>query len=139
MIVCLDIVGVENEEQGILIRDVIEQSLDTLMPMRRNPVFIDCHIALDEDMGEAEALIHQEADDTFFLAIAQSSLEGDTDDLITLLIHEMVHIRQYIRKQITDNSYNNFEEYIKLPYEQEAYRLQEELLDEIKAKVFTTS
>lgn len=136
MIVCLDIVGVENEEQGILIRDVIEQSLDTLMPKRRNPVFIDCHIALDKDMGDAEAMIHQEAEDTFFLAIAQSSLENSTDDLVTLLIHEMVHVRQYIRKQITDKPYNNYEEYIKLPYEQEAYRLQEETLDEIKAKVF---
>jgi len=136
MVVCLDIVGVENEEQGILIRDVIEQSLDTLMPRRRNPVFIDCHIALDKDMGQAEAMIHQEAEDTFFLAISQSALDGPTDDLVTLLIHEMVHVRQYIRKQITDNPYNNFEEYIKLPYEQEAYRLQEEMLDEIKAKVF---
>tara|TARA_E500000318_G_scaffold101336_1_gene104756 strand:- start:6094 stop:6510 length:417 start_codon:yes stop_codon:yes gene_type:complete len=136
MFVCLDIVGVENEEQGILIRDVIEQSLETLMPRRRNPVFIDCHIALDKDMGETEAMIHEEADDTFFLAISQSALEGPTDDLVTLLIHEMVHVRQYIRKQITNMPYNSFEEYIKLPYEQEAYRLQEEMLDEIKAKVF---
>ena len=136
MIVCLDLVGVENEEQGILIRDVIEQSLEALMPRRRNPVFIDCHIALDKDMGEAEAMIHQEADDTFFLAIAQSALDSPTDDFVTLLIHEMVHVRQFIRKQITDKPYNNFEEYIRLPYEQEAYRLQEEMLDEIKAKVF---
>jgi hypothetical protein len=136
MIVCLDIVGLKNKEQGVLIRDVIEQSLDTLMPKRRNPVFIDCHIALDKDMGDAEAMIHQEAEDTFFLSIAQSSLENSTDDLVTLLIHEMVHVRQYIRKQITDKPYNNFEEYIKLPYEQEAYKLQEEMLDEIKAKVF---
>jgi hypothetical protein len=136
MFICLDIVGVENKEQGILIRDVIEQSLETLMPRRRNPVFIDCHIALDKDMGEAEAMIHQEGDDSFFLAIAQSALESSTDDLVTLLIHEMVHVRQYIRKQITNQPYNNFEEYIRLPYEQEAYRLQEELLDEIKAKVF---
>ena len=136
MFICLDIVGVENEEQGILIRDVIEQSLETLMPRRRNPVFIDCQIALDKDIGEAEAMIHQEGDDSFFLAIAQSALESSTDDLVTLLIHEMVHVRQYIRKQITNQPYNNFEEYIRLPYEQEAYRLQEELLDEIKAKVF---
>lgn len=136
MIVCLDIVGVNNEEQGLLIRDVIEQSLATLMPRRRNPIFIDCHIALDEDMGDAEAMIHQEADDTFFLAISESALKGPTDDIVTLLIHEMVHVRQYIRKQITDKPYNNFEEYIRLPYEQEAYKLQEELLHEIKAKVF---
>ena len=106
------------------------------MPKRRNPIFIDCHIALDEDMGDAEAMIHQEAEDTFFLAIAQTALEGPTDDLVTLLIHEMVHVRQYIRKQIKEKPYNNFDEYIKLPYEQEAYRLQEEMLDEIKAKIF---
>lgn len=136
MYVCLDIVGITDENQGILIKDVIEQSLVTLMPRRKNPIFIDIAIALEEDMGSAEAMIHQEEENTFFLAISKSSLEGPTDDLVTLLIHEMVHVRQYIRKQITDEPYNNFEEYIKLPYEIEAYKLQEELLDEIKEKVF---
>lgn len=136
MYVCLDIVGISNENQGILIRDVIEQSLTTLMPKRRNPIFIEIEIALDEDLGDAEAMIHQEDENTFFLVISKSSIEGPTDDLVTLLIHEMVHVRQYIRKQITDEPYNNFEEYLKLPYEIEAYKLQEDLLDEIKEKVF---
>lgn len=136
MYVCLDIIGITDENQGILIRDVIEQSLTTLMPKRRNPIFIEIEIALDEDLGDAEAMINQEDDDSFFLAIKKSSLEGPTDDLVTLLIHEMVHVRQFIRKQITEQPYNNFEEYIKLPYEIEAYKLQEELLDEIKEKVF---
>lgn len=136
MYVCLDIIGISDENQGILIRDVIEQTLATLMPKRRNPIFIEIEIALDEDLGDAEAMINQEEDDSFFLAIKKSVLEGPTDDLVTLLIHEMVHVRQYIRKQITEQPYNNFEEYIKLPYEIEAYKLQEELLDEIKEKVF---
>lgn len=136
MIVGIDIVGITEKEQGVLIKDVIEQSLDTLMPKRKNPIFIDVEIALDDDLGDAEAMIHQEDDDTFFLAISQSALEGPTDDLVTLLIHEMVHVRQFIRKQITDQPYNNFEEYISLPYEIEAYKLQEELLDEIKEKIF---
>tara|TARA_B100002019_G_C21239915_1_gene584935 strand:- start:600 stop:1016 length:417 start_codon:yes stop_codon:yes gene_type:complete len=136
MIVGIDIVGITEKEQGVLIKDVVEQSLATLMPKRKNPIFIDIEIALDEDLGDAEAMIHQEDDDTFFLAISQSALEGPTDDLVTLLIHEMVHVRQYIRKQITDQPYNNFEEYISLPYEIEAYKLQEELLDEIKEKIF---
>jgi len=136
MIVGIDIVGITEKEQGVLIKDVVEQSLATLMPRRKNPIFIDIEIALDEDLGDAEAMIHQEDDDTFFLAISQSALEGPTDDLVTLLIHEMVHVRQYIRKQITDQPYNNFEEYISLPYEIEAYKLQEELLDEIKEKIF---
>lgn len=136
MYVCLDIVGISDENQGILIRDVIEQSLTTLMPKRRNPIFIEIEIALDEDLGDAEAMINQEDDDSFFLAIRKSSLQGPTDDLVTLLIHEMVHVRQFIRKQITEQPYNNFEEYLKLPYEIEAYKLQEELLDEIKEKIF---
>ena len=136
MYVCLDIIGITDENQGILIRDVIEQSLTTLMPKRRNPIFIEIEIALDEDLGDAEAMINQEDDDSFFLVIKRSALEGPTDDLVTLLIHEMVHVRQFIRKQITEQPYNNFEEYIKLPYEIEAYKLQEELLDEIKEKVF---
>lgn len=135
MIVCLDIIGVEKEEQGILIRDVIEQALQVLMPRRRNPIFIDLHIALDEDLDDAEAMIHQEEDDTFFLAVKQSALDGPEDDLITLLIHEMVHVRQYCRKEITETeSYNNYDEYMKQPHEVEAYRLQEELLDEVKKK-----
>ena len=128
MIVCLDIVGVENEEEGILIRDVIEQSLDSLMPRRRNPIFIDCHIALDEDMGAAEAMIHQEAEDTFFLAIAQSALEGPTDDLVTLLIHEMVHVRQSERGEKMDFTLD----YLDRPFEQEAYKLQESMLQKYK-------
>ena len=132
----MEIVGITEKEQGVLIKDVVEQSLATLMPKRKNPIFIDIEIALDEDLGDAEAMIHQEDDDTFFLAISQSALEGPTDDLVTLLIHEMVHVRQFIRKQITDQPYNNFEEYISLPYEIEAYKLQEELLDEIKEKIF---
>jgi len=136
MYICLDIVGITDENQGVLIKDVIEQTLTTLMPRRKNPIFIDVEIALDEDLGSAEAMINQEDNDSFFLAISRSALEGPTDDLVTLLIHEMVHVRQYIRKQITDQPYNNFEEYLKLPYEIEAYKLQEELLDEIKEKVF---
>lgn len=136
MFVGIDIVGITEKEQGVLIKDVIEQSLATLMPKRKNPIFIDIEIALDDDLGDAEAMIHQEDDDTFFLAISQSALEGPTDDLVTLLIHEMVHVRQFIRKQITNQPYNNFEEYISLPYEIEAYKLQEELLDEIKKKIF---
>ncbi len=135
MIVCLDIVGVEKEEQGILIRDVIEQALQVLMPRRRNPIFIDLHIALDEDLKDAEAMIHQEADDTFFLAVKQSALDGPEDDFITLLIHEMVHVRQFCRREIIESeTYNNYDEYMKQPHEVEAYRLQEELLNEVKKK-----
>ena len=135
MFVCLDIVGVENEKQGLLIRDVIEQSLETLLPRRRNPIFIDLHIALNKDMDGSDALIHEEEDGFYFLALNKNVLRKSKDYLITTLIHEMVHVRQFIRKQIKDTSYNTLDEYLSLPHEIEAYNLQEELLDEIKEAV----
>ena len=51
------------------------------------------------------------------------------------LAHEMVHVRQFCRREITESeTYNNYDEYMKQPHEVEAYRLQEELLDEVKKK-----
>ena len=47
MYVCLDIIGISDENQGILIRDVVEQTLATLMPRKRNPIFIEIYISLD--------------------------------------------------------------------------------------------
>ena len=47
----------------------------------------------------------------------------------------MVHVRQFCRREITESeTYNNYDEYMKQPHEVEAYRLQEELLDEVKKK-----
>lgn len=135
MIVCLDIVGITNQKQGILIRNVIESALDTLVPRRRKPIFIDVHVAKDEDMDGTEALIHQEENGFFFLALNEIMFTKEEDDLITCLIHEMVHVRQFLRREINEsNHYNNFEEYMNQPHELEAYRLQEELLDEVKEK-----
>ena len=103
MIVCLDIIGVEKEEQGILIRDVIEQALQVLMPRRRNPIFIDLHIALDEDLDDAEAMIHQEEDDTFFLdkPAAQVYLQ-----FLQLSYHKFeAHLHQYKYRKFYQCSY----------------------------------
>ena len=66
------------------------------------------------------------------------------DDLITLVMHEFVHIKQYLRKELCfkfDNrswTYNAFFKgrnvnklkYYDKPYEKEAYRLQEKLYKE---------
>lgn len=66
------------------------------------------------------------------------------DDLITLVMHEFVHIKQYLRKELYfkfDNrsrTYNTFFKgrnvnklkYYDQPYEKEAYRLQEKLYKE---------
>ena len=54
MIICVDIVGVSKPEQGLVIRDTLEQALLHLLPRRRLPILIDCHIALKEDPSYKE-------------------------------------------------------------------------------------
>ena len=54
------------------------------------------------------------------------------DDFVTAIFHELVHVKQYIYGQMDDYSYKNYEEYINHPIEKEAYKLQEELLDQWK-------
>tara|TARA_B100001115_G_scaffold107817_1_gene79531 strand:+ start:82 stop:504 length:423 start_codon:yes stop_codon:yes gene_type:complete len=63
-------------------------------------------------------------------------------ELVTAVFHEMVHLRQYERNQLTDNGFtkgwggeeyifvwSTIEEYKAFPWEEEAYRLQETLFE----------
>ena len=62
-------------------------------------------------------------------------LKGDI--LITTVFHEMIHVRQGVRKQyqnINNASYKTYDEYMKLPWEIEAYQLQEVMLKEWNKK-----
>ena len=56
-------------------------------------------------------------------------LQGD--DFLTTVFHEMVHVKQGVRKewQFNEVSYKTDEEYRNLPWEVEAYRVQEEILE----------
>lgn len=69
----------------------------------------------------------------------------DEDDLLTALWHEMVHVRQTESGQLKDNGvlkswkgeeyinmFSTVDEYMALPWEKEAYILQEELLEKWK-------
>ena len=52
------------------------------------------------------------------------------DNFLTTIFHEMVHVKQYVRKELYSecNFYKTRDEYLNLPWEVEAYRVQEELL-----------
>jgi hypothetical protein len=52
----------------------------------------------------------------------------DIEEMITTICHEMVHVKQYIRNELGINDNNDGQNYFDLPYEQEAYKLQEILL-----------
>ena len=55
----------------------------------------------------------------------------DLEDFITTIFHEMVHVKQYVRKELFSecNFYDSHEEYMNLPWEVEAYEMQEVLLE----------
>lgn len=57
---------------------------------------------------------------------------GLGDDFTTTIFHEMVHVKQLVyREFFTEcNFYSSHEEYMNLPWEIEAYELQEVLLEQ---------
>ena len=60
----------------------------------------------------------------------------EEDDFITAIFHELVHVKQYIRKEPMERVKFpiTWEEYINLPEEKEAFKLQEELFLKWKHK-----
>ena len=58
----------------------------------------------------------------------------DYDDFVSCIFHEMVHVKQYIRKELYPECvfWKTREEYLNLPWEIEAYDKQEVLLKKWK-------
>ena len=56
------------------------------------------------------------------------------EDLCVTICHEMVHVKQYVRKELYSevNFYKSREEYLNLPWEKEAYEKQEVLFSKWK-------
>tara|TARA_R110002153_G_scaffold29711_14_gene91248 strand:+ start:8884 stop:9378 length:495 start_codon:yes stop_codon:yes gene_type:complete len=137
MIIDLEIIGIKNKDDGFLIRDTIEQALLTLLPRCKKLITINVEIALDKDMKDTKALVHLEDDNEFVIALNENVLKTKKDVILTLC-HECVHIKQHISKdylQIDGNFIKfkneivdlNLTKYTELPWEKEAYKLEEEL------------
>jgi len=103
-----------------------------LMPRIRN-CLVDIEIKKIKD-ADGYCL---ESNDRIFEVEIDSRLKGD--DLLTCVFHEMVHVKQGVRGELKDVSYIakkwKGEEYLNLvydvqhPWEEEAYRLQEVMLE----------
>jgi len=86
-----------------------------------------------------------DCDDRYFELEIDSRLKGD--DLLTCVFHEMVHVKQGVRNELKDINYFakkwKGEEYVNIeydydhPWEEEAYRLQEVILEAWKKKCWT--
>ena len=143
MIIDLEIIGITDERDGFLIRDTIEQALLKLIPKYRRLISITVEIALDEDMSEIKALVHEEEKDNFIIALNQDVL-NDKQELFSVICHECVHIKQHVTgeyKQIDGKNviFKNKKystkniNYLDLPWEVEAYELEEELVNAKKS------
>ena len=114
--------------------------IERLMPRMKT---LDILLYLEKNMDRADGYCLAESKRSFVLEI-DSRLKGD--DFITAITHEMVHVKQYARGETKDvnqftkswkgeeyiSLYSTVEEYMELPWEEEAYRLQETLCEEYK-------
>lgn len=133
--IALSIDGGTNKEQR-MVHDAFNFALKYLMPRKRN-LMVDINIVDIPDDAEAyhccvEKNYHE-------IEIQKGLIE---EDFISAIFHEMVHVRQHERGDLKDHGirkawkgeeyfslFSTTDEYMALPWEEEAYRLQEEMYE----------
>jgi len=131
--IVLNIDGGTRKEQR-MVHDAFNFALKYLMPRKRN-LTIDISVTdIPDDADAYHCCIEK----------GQHEIEVQTglieEDFITAIFHEMVHVRQHERGDLKDHGirkawkgeeyfgiYDTTETYMNLPWEEEAYRLQEEM------------
>ena len=131
--IVLEIQGGTNKEQRMAF-DAVNFAIKKLMPRKRN---LTVEITITDIPGDADAY-HCCIDKGEHEIEVQSGLIEE--DFMTAVFHEMVHVRQHERGLLKDHGirkawkgeeyigiYDTVDTYMNLPWEEEAYRLQEEL------------
>ena len=115
--------------QRDIAQKVVYAMIDTLMPRMRT---LDIEVKIRKISGDAVGYCMQEDTNRMFTIDVQKDLS--LRDFITTICHEMVHVKQYARnemscyggkwkkKKISDDT-----AYYDLPWEKEAYRMQDKL------------
>ena len=112
-------------KQRQLTYDLVEFAWKKLMPR-----IVNCEINVElKNMAVYEGTCIDTDVRQYEIEISKS-LTGD--NFITTVFHEMVHVKQYVRKELFSecNFYKTRDEYLNLPWEIEAYKTQETLLEE---------
>jgi len=133
--IALSIDGGTNKEQR-MVHDAFNFALKYLMPRKKN---LTVDIIITDIPDDAEAYHCCVAKGEHEIEIQQGIIE---EDFITAIFHEMVHVRQHERGILKDHGirkswkgeehlglYSTTDEYMALPWEEEAYRLQEEMYE----------
>ena len=118
------------KKQRILSEDVAFWCIEKMMP-RMKTLEIEIQLSKLED-DRYGSCMEEDRNRVFHLEIAKNC---DRDEFITSICHEMVHVKQYARDEFSIRTGSGGENYWDLPYEIEAYELQETLLKEYKGEM----
>ena len=119
--------------QRDIAQKVVYAMIDTLMPRMRT---LDIEVKIRKISGDAVGYCMQEDTNRMFTIDVQKDLS--LRDFITTICHEMVHVKQYARNEMDcygrkwkTKVISDRVGYYDLPWEKEAYRLQDKLAQEI--------
>lgn len=131
----LEIQGGTNKEQRMAY-DAVNFAIKKLMPRKRN---LQIEVSIADIPGDADAYHCCIDKGEHEIEVQKGLIE---EDFMTAIFHEMVHVRQHERGDLKDHGvrkawkgeeyigiYDTTETYMNLPWEEEAYRLQEELYE----------
>ena len=123
-----------NTAEHAMVYDAFNFAVKYLMPRKKN---LSVEITLTDLEGDVDGF-HCHIDKGEHEIELQAGLIEE--DLITALFHEMVHVKQHERNELKDygirkswkgteyiSIYDTVDTYKNLPWEEEAYRLQEEM------------
>ncbi len=111
--------GSKSEKQ--LVEDAFWFALKELMPRKKNLDVLFSLVKMEGTQG-----FQVMVEETFHEIELKKGMSKD--DLITAVFHEMVHVRQSERGEKMDFTLD----YLDRPFEQEAYKLQESMLQKYK-------
>ena len=140
MFIGLEITGITKQSQGFIIKEAVERSLLSLLPLCDDVLQINVEVALDEDIGDACGLVDEEDELEYTIYLNQSILDDDVE-LFRTVCHECVHIKQYFNKELehlnqyrvvfNNKVYDTFvTKYEERPWEVEAHKTEECLFQE---------
>jgi len=120
-----------NKFQREIAEKTVGEMIEALMPRMRT-LEIEVQIKTLKDEGDAIGFCNMgETNREFEIEVSKNlSLK----DFVTTICHEMVHVKQYARKEMSDTGHMwkkmrvpEKTKYYDLPWEKEAYRMQDKL------------
>jgi len=129
-----------NRFQRDIAYKVVSEMIDTLMPRIKT---FEIEVKIRKFSKEDDAVGYCNMLDNNREFEIEVSRDLTLKDFVTTICHEMVHVKQYARKEMTDDLVENGNavwkrrkvnpntKYYDLPWEKEAYRLQDKLAKKV--------